>query len=148
VTAYFDQKRSEVDRLDETLHTLTENGPGWPEFFAARDAFDKALVWDATLAAESPGFPSDLRAAIHRIVVHYSTACAPRTGGGPDYADDAAHNYGLRMMNERLHDLFHVLGRRRLQGYSDDPRRWLVELFANGEEQREQMAATTPEPRQ
>lgn len=141
MTAYFDAKRREIDDLDTALRALTADSPGWDAFFTARDAFDRAIVWDVTIAAESPGFPADMRDAIHTTVIAYSVACTTRGADVPDYADESAHNYGLRMMAERLHDIFHALGRLRLEGYSDDPRSWLREVHGRGEERREQLAA-------
>ena len=140
MTAYFDQKRSELDAIADEMRRCEEYSRPWLAAEERLNALDKGVVWDVSLCAEMPGLPSDLRVAIHRVILRYSWEGQPRRGSVLDWETSDDHVGLIRNLIERLHTLFHTLGSMRLPNFTDDPRRPLVELVAKGEELREQLA--------
>ncbi len=132
MTTYFDDKRKQLSKIADFD-------------YAALRKFDEGVVWDVTLAAESPGMPSDMRDAIHHIVLKRSLACQPfmpngtfRAGPDPEYMSD--HRRMLNDLVGDLHTIFHQIATLGLEGFSDSPIRPLRHLYDNGEDRRIELA--------
>ena len=70
MTAYFDAIDKEIAEIaDQAMHPDTRK-KCWADI-------EEKLVWDATLAAESPGFPQDLRDKLHRLVLEHAVVARP-----------------------------------------------------------------------
>jgi hypothetical protein len=147
MTAYFDKRSSEVRDL---LLALRADGET-PAILEAIDDLDEMVLADVTKCAEwpakgaRPACPEDIRLAIHRTVLLYSTQAQVFSVAAkwvcPDYADTEARLQGLDTMISRLHGIFHELGRRGLAGFNDSPRTPLLVLDDDGEAAREKLTA-------
>ena len=132
MTAYFDD-------LAKQLH----DAYGATE--AELEALERALVRDVTLAAESDGFPTDLRDAIHRAICRHGVWTRPDNDRYNPRIDagTGAVRAELRSLTESLHGTFHEVARRAHDdgsGRNDNPRSAMDRVLARGEEYREMLA--------
>lgn len=134
MTAYFDAQITRLRVLQDATYADD------PDAFGRLVDLDRAVVWDVTLAVESPGCPEDLREAVHRVVLRYSLQSQSEDQPGPDYEDDATYACGLVEMVERLHSIFHELGQRGLDDFTDSPRTPIEALYFRGEGRRAELA--------
>lgn len=139
MTAYFDTHHDLVAGIAREISALGEDGAVVAGVLEKLDAAEAKLVFDVTLAAEWPGCPENIRDAIHRTVLRHGIQAQPPGVHGPDYGDLAAMARGLENMGSDLHTIFHALGSRRLEHFTDDPRTPLHSLFGAGEVRREGM---------
>ena len=133
MSGYFDDWDS---RLAQAATTVVDDRGviGW-------EALEEQLVWDVTLAAESPGFPDDLRDAIHAAIVEHAVQARPlnhATNPRVDEREDVFRELGR--LSFELHSIFHEVANRNLVGFSDSPLAPLRVLFARGEARREDLA--------
>ena len=131
MTTYFDRISSAIDdtrRLPEFAMT------------DALETIETRMVFDATIAAELPGFPDDLRDAIHRVVLRYGVATLPVNAPPADVEHDNEYAQRLADMGSDLHDIFHAYARTSPE-CSDSPRSRLQMYYAQGEERREALVA-------
>ncbi len=135
MTAYFDNKRSEIEDarlLDEVAQ------------FERTDKIERELVSDVTLAVYllRKDIPPGLRAAVHTSVrawqlatLSFGQPVAPQADASEDHCDR------LRAMAEELHDIFHAIGRaareKRGGGGYDDPKRPVLDALDEEEEIRD-----------
>lgn len=138
MTAYFDSKGTELRDIEAGVSIMGE----WGRVeYDALNKLDESVVWDVTLAVESPGFPDDLRDHAHRLILKFSAACQSVGSPGPDYETIDDHARGIGNMISELHSLFHELVMRNPQGFSDSPLAPLRRLYCKGEEYRELLVA-------
>lgn len=137
MTAYFDD-------VDARLRELTERwGEAvwvWRDDYAL-EQLDRTIVTDVSCCAEWSGFPVDLRDLVHEVVLRHSVVAQPRGAvmACPNYETTPARIRGMVKLSKELHDVFHVVGSRRLAGFSDDPKEPLIALAAVGEDRRTSM---------
>lgn len=136
MTAYFDE-------FAKKLNNLRVNAPGdWNGL----EKLESRLVRDVSVMAESPGFPPDLREAIHKTILAHAVTCQPllpdlRTRENPRRYDTDQWVYTeLGMLESELHTIFHQLARLEA-GFSDSPLQYVNSLAGSGEEYRERLAA-------
>lgn len=140
MTAYFDAMGERFAQIERTFDWHSQ--ASWD----ALEAWELELVRDVTLAAESPGMPADIREAIHDCVLRYGVRSLPVNHRGNDWPDGNEQWHllsSLGNLSSSLHDIFHELCRKHLDGFSDDPRMPMRVLFSKGEEFREQRVVGT-----
>ncbi len=140
MTTYFDAKDAELRVISRTLFADGEPGSDWGVAMAALDHLDVSVVWDVSICAGMPGFPADLRTAVHEMILRYSPAGQPRTGSTLDFGTTEEHIQTVSSLIHGLHTIFHEVGARHLDDFGDDPKQPLYELYGQGEEIREDLA--------
>lgn len=105
--------------------------------------WEQKLVEDVTIAAAWPDMPEDLTAAIHKAVLAHAMTAVPVNCKSPDFRSFHEAISSLHTLCSDLHDIFHSLARRGLEGWNDSPLTPLRMLFARGEEVREQLVVGT-----
>lgn len=111
MTFYFDKFGNELDDVWRQNPDLTG--------IEKIRALEHRLVRDVSIATEWPGFPADLREAIHRIILRHGVESE---GCDNEKVETWADHYReVSYLAARLHDLFHALAQRGLEGFSDDP---------------------------
>ncbi len=125
MTAYFDQKHSKL----RDIHVTDYEG---------LRTFEEEVVNDCMIAAEMPGMPADLRDAIHRTILDRAVNAQPMLDNGmfhvgADPENMVHHIDCLNTLVWDLHTVFHEVGSRRLDRFSDDPRTPLRCLVPDGE---------------
>lgn len=142
MTAYFDIFGEKVDSIRRKVRDIGTDA-AYAAYAAKLDEqLDKAeetILYDVTICVESPGCPEDIRDAAHRVLLRYSIQATPPGIEPPDYADLDGHAELLGRMGSDLHTVFHALGSRRLDNFTDDPRTPIRCLFGKGDERREGM---------
>jgi hypothetical protein len=125
MTSYFDNFGQRVFAAQGDLHT-------------ALRALEEEIVFDCTVAIELPGFPEDLRARGHGIMLQYGYETLPSGAPCPDL--DTVEDYRRRLgaLASALHDLFHDYAAR---GGSDQPRNRVRAYYEAGYERRAQAFA-------
>lgn len=142
MTAYFDDRHTELRKITDAIkiaESEDEHGVAPYRLYDQVNAYDRALVWDVTLAAQSPGFPEAQRTAIHKLVLRYSAECQPVNSKGLEYETVHERIDDLHTLTWDLHSVFHEIAQMHMEGFSDDPRSPLRVLYAAGEEIREQL---------
>ena len=102
---------------------------------------EEKLVYDVTVCAMFPGFPSNLRLAIHEAILRLGVNSLPFSVYPADYETEQEHKYRIQRLSGDLHSIFHVAAR---MGLSDSPTYPLRRLASAGEEERDQMALGLP----
>jgi len=137
MTTYFDEFASRVAALRQSH----------PGDWIALQKLEEVIVRDVSVIAESPGFPPDLRDAIHKTIVAHAVTCQPllpnlRPRENPradDETGDAMYRE-VAQLGWDLHTVFHQLAMMDI-GYNDSPLQYVGELAMRGEEYRERLAA-------
>lgn len=127
MTAYFDDMSRRISRLKEV-----------DAYDGARD-LELKLVRDVTICAMWPGFPEDLRLAVHKTVLCFGIQSLPVNAEPADFEFWEEGRQRLHRLCSDFHDIFHELARRDIYGFSDSPKMPLAVLYATGEEERERM---------
>lgn len=131
------------------MKRIGDTDRGTEAFHKALTEHEDKLVWDVTVCAESPCFPSNLRTRLHRIVIDHAIECRPAnadTHPTVETIDDALRE--LAEMSFKLHSLFHDLSRIAIMSddgaslFSDNPLSPIRVLFSRGDEFREQLVET------
>ena len=142
MTAYFDQAHEDLRGA---------RGMGYGAMVERFDAVETRVVHDCTVAAMFPEFPPDLREAIHRVVLRYGIQTLPVNAPPADFDTPDEHKRRLDCLVGDLHSVFHELGGRLRpdpdwegQYFTDNPLRFVLRMYARGEEEREQMVASDP----
>ncbi len=143
VTQYFDEKDTQIRKAEALLtHEAT-----WQQGYDALVLLDEEIVWDVSICSEMPGFPEDLRTAVNQTILQYSVMGQPHhSSGGPDFEDHHGHVRTLRNLVHNLHTIFHALGTRELDNFTDGPRTPLHHLFGQADERRAKMCPSRPKP--
>jgi len=128
MTSYFDAVFSSV--------TALKSDPN--KYDTIKNIEDK-IVFDVTICAMQPDFPSDLRVAIHRIILRCAVYNLPPNAPEKDFATWEDHIQLMNNLHSDLHDVFHALAYRGLPRYSDSPLTPLQCLYADGDMEREAM---------
>lgn len=135
MTAYFDEVSTEI-------REARKDG-GYGLF----DKIETRLVHDCTVAVELPGFSwPDLRLAVHQKVLRYGVCTLPPEAEPADFETEDEHAERLYSLNGDLHTIFHEVARRSRDGdgrLSDDPRRGVYLIAAEGEAARTRLAEIT-----
>ena len=106
---------------------------------------EKTLVRDCTIAAMLPGFPEDLRLAVHRAVLRHGIVTLPDNAEPADFETDAEHARRLRDLCSDLHDVFHAVAHATDLG--DHPVTALDKRFYwPGQEERERLVEEDKKP--
>jgi hypothetical protein len=126
MTMYFDDFQEKLSDID-------------PEDFRLLIDIENDLVMDCTICAQMPGFPSDLKVRIHKIVLKYGIHNLPLNAPPRDFEFSWEHMDLLRSMGSDLHSVFHDVARLELDRFSDSPKMPLMALYTDGEIVREQM---------
>ncbi len=128
MTAYFDTR-------DRELRKASTASEGYLDF----PVIERMLVDDVTFAAESEGFPPDLRVAVHEAVLRWGVDSLPECAPA-DFEEDAEHYRRLCRLSSDLHTIFHDVGNREIVGITDDPRGWRQRVLNSGVAFREHLA--------
>ena len=99
---------------------------------------EQRVVFDCTVAAMLPGFPEDLRKAIHETVLRFSTDMLPVTALPADFETEAQHYRRVCALISGFHDVFHEFARWAGPG-ADSPTLGVRCIYTLGEEEREKM---------
>jgi hypothetical protein len=138
MTTYFDDKHTELSRIAGLLEAHGKGGLVWRGACAALEEVDRVVVWDVSLCSEMPGFPVDLVREVDEAVLRWSSTSQPanrRGGPAPDTVTEQLEQ--TKWLVFALHTVFHVLGSRGLDGFSDSPLAPIRELYERAEERRE-----------
>lgn len=101
------------------------------------EELETRVVYDVTIAEETPGFPRDLRDQIDDLVRRFgvkTTNPAKFFGATEDELDS------LGALFSHLHEVFCDLSKRGLPSFSDDPRRPLQLVYATAQKRRSHLA--------
>lgn len=141
MTSYFD----DIDReLNDALRAwLRRTDPAAEVRFYAEvfDEIEIRMVNDCTFAAESDGFPADLRDAIHKAVLRSGVRTLPNEAEPADFETEREHMDRLHALSADLHSIFHAVAHRDLpNGVTDGPLLWRQLVLNKGEERRTELA--------
>ncbi len=152
MTAYFDDYARELAKLadpwraatDAALKELDGEKRVTVRFpYDELQALERKIVWDVTLAAESPGMPDHLRDAIHAVIIKHAVEDRPvNDQTHPTVQTEEDYLYEMSRLGGELHSIFHVVAHEGGHGFSDSPISPLRVLYARGDERREGMVAT------
>ena len=133
MTSYFDTAHEEV-RLGRTR-------PDYGVMISRFEEVESRVVFDCTVAAMMPGFPADLREAIHRTVLEHGICTLPVNAPPADFETEDDYKRRLDALLWDLHTIFHEVAHRGLDGFTDQPPTPMRRLYALGEEEREKLVA-------
>lgn len=136
MTFYFDNKGEQLAKVQKMLDFSREAQ-------LALEAIDNTVVFDVSVCAEMPGFPVDLRGAIHRTILKYSVMGQPANSPGLNFESLRDYVNSIGNLLSELHSIFHEVAMWRLTNFSDDPGTPLRVLCARGELLREELVAGT-----
>lgn len=113
MTAYFDAYAEKIGALRD----LDRRGDGKAQE-KAKWVLER-LHYEVCLCMSEPGFPSDLRDAVHLVFAKHDPE--PLPGVMRDFDDNEAWFSAVLQVGSDLHSLFHELARRGIEGFSDSP---------------------------
>lgn len=113
MTYYFDKFGAELGETSKLRNDPTALAQRLTEL-------EHRLVRDVSIAAEWDGFPADLRESIHRLILRHGVMAE---GCDNERAAESVeeHVREISYLAGYLHDVFHALAERHLDGFSDDP---------------------------
>lgn len=141
MTAYFDTASRELSDAYAVCRDKYE-GEYNTETIVAFERIEERIVFDCTVAAMLPGFPEQLRPHLHLAILKHAITMLPVTAPPADFETMEEHHRRLQDLQSDLHDVFHSVGH---LGGSDSPLTGIRKLYAQGEEEREQMVESNPE---
>ena len=146
MTAYFDAVDQKIRDLTTAHYWAPDPYRNIPIFFDGLRAIETSLVFDCTVAVMLPWWPHpDLREAVHRAVLAHGIESLPETATPADNGEMEVVQWAswrISRLNSDLHDIWHEVAHR---GGTDNPRGGVLDLFGQGEMERERLAAEDPQ---
>lgn len=126
MSAYFDAKAAALLALS---HVYNSGTLGYDQFTSQMQKIEEAITGDVSVCVMWPGFPTDIKEQVFTAFITYSEQMQTRfevhipnpRARLRDYADEKEQMRGIITMTNLLHDLFHDLAKRKLEGFSDSP---------------------------